>query len=94
MLCQAQDKLWAMDDDEQETWDQETQEHSQDSQAADLTWLTNIELFEMLDSQGSGLVSFREFCALACLVAAGQSNQLLTCLYDHGVLLFDIIGGG
>jgi hypothetical protein len=83
-----------MDDDEQETWDQETQEHSQHSQAADLNWLTNIELFEMLDSQGSGLVSFREFCALAYLVAAGQSNQLLTCLYDHGVLLFDIIGGG
>ena len=28
------------------------------------------------------------------MLAAVQSNQLLQCLYQHGVLLFDIIGGG
>lgn len=28
------------------------------------------------------------------MIAAAQSNQLLQCLYQHGVLIFDIIGGG
>ena len=27
-------------------------------------------------------------------VAASESNQLLQCLYQHGVLVFDIIAGG
>lgn len=39
-------------------------------------------------------MSFREFCALVYIVAAQQSSQLVACLYDHGVLLFDILGGG
>jgi hypothetical protein len=51
-------------------------------------------LFEILDAGGTDSISFREFCALVYLVAGVQSNQLLQCLYEHGVLLFDIIGGG
>lgn len=77
--------------------DCETQVESHRTGACDrkeLTWLTNIEIFEMIDSAGTGLVSYREFCALIYLVAAVESQQLLKCLYDHGVLLFDIVGGG
>ena len=69
-------------------------ESERTSESNALTWLTNIEIFEMMDSAGSGLISFREFCALIYLVAAVESQQLLKCLYDHGVLLFDIVGGG
>ena len=48
----------------------------------------------MLDSPSQGVIGFREFCALMYLVAALETKQLLMCLYDHGVLLFDILGGG
>ena len=51
-------------------------------------------MFEILDAGSIETVGFREFCALTFLVAAVQSNQMLQCLYQHGVLLFDIIGGG
>lgn len=56
--------------------------------------MTNIEIFELMDSTGIGLICFREFCALMYLVAALESSKLLLCLYDHGVLLYDILGGG
>lgn len=69
-------------------------ESGRTSESKELSWLTNIEIFEMMDSAGNGLISFREFCALIYLIAAVESQQLLKCLYDHGVLLFDIVGGG
>ena len=51
-------------------------------------------LFSALDTCNFETVGFREFCALVFLLAAMEDNQLLQCLYQHGVLLFDIIGGG
>lgn len=60
----------------------------------ELKWIDNIDLFELLDANGLESIGFREFSALVFLLASYQSNQLLQCLYQHGALLFDIVGGG
>jgi hypothetical protein len=39
-------------------------------------------------------IGFREFCTFIFLVSAGQNGQLNRCLFDHGALLFDILGAG
>ena len=75
---------------------------AEDSSQSRLTATTNKELpfsdiqalFSALDTCNFETVGFREFCALVFLLAAMEDNQLLQCLYQHGVLLFDIIGGG
>ena len=51
-------------------------------------------VFSALDACNMETVGFREFCALVFLLAATSDKQLLQCLYQHGVLLFDIVGGG
>jgi hypothetical protein len=56
--------------------------------------LISIEIYDILDASGMEAVGFREFCAVILLVASLESNQLLECLYKHGTLLFDILGGG
>jgi len=61
---------------------------------SELSWLDNMELYDVLDASGMESIGFREFCALTFLVAAAQSNQLVQCLYEHAVLFFDIVGGG
>ena len=60
----------------------------------ELQWLDNVELFEMLDANGMENIGFREFCTVIFLVSAFERNQLLQCLYQHGALFFDVIGGG
>ena len=60
----------------------------------DLSWNEVKELFATLDACNFETVGFREFCAHIFLLAALQDNQMLQCLYQHGVLIFDIIGGG
>lgn len=62
--------------------------------AVELTWSEVRELFSVLDACNFETIGFREFCAHVFLLAALQDNQLLECLYQHGVLLFDILGGG
>jgi hypothetical protein len=57
----------------------ETKEESENRSDAnnnfsELQWLTNVELFDMLDSGSQGSIGFREFCSLIYLVAAVQSN--------------------
>jgi len=59
-----------------------------------MTWSEVKDLFAVLDACNFESVGFREFCAHVLLLAAMEDNQLLQCLYQHGVLLFDIIGGG
>lgn len=59
-----------------------------------LDWLMSMDLYDILDSSVMESIGFREFCALVLVVASVESGQLLKCLYDHGPLLFDIIGGG
>lgn len=71
-------------DDEHGWWDMRETEDSElsqrnlllssDSQQRELSWFTNLELFEMLDSTGQGVVGFREFCALMYLIASVQSS--------------------
>lgn len=53
----------------------ETKEESENRSNAnnnfsELQWLTNVELFDMLDSGSQGSIGFREFCSLIYLVAA------------------------
>jgi hypothetical protein len=80
--------------------DVETQDNSlhdsieKDCSGTELSWMTSLDIYELLDANGLETIGFREFCALINLVAGVQSNQLLQCLYQHGILLFDIIGGG
>ena len=89
-------------DEETDFSDEEQQNESVSSKAAriksealaKLTWLESQEIFDVLDAGNIETVGFREFCAMTFLIAAVQSNQMLQCLYQHGVLLFDIIGGG
>lgn len=98
ILQVSPEKLYSLNeaDEDLEWWDcQDTEASMQGSQRArELSWFQNLELFEMLDSQSQGVIGFREFCALMYVVSALHSQQLLMCLYDHGVLLFDILGGG
>lgn len=62
--------------------------------SSELSWSEVKELFAALDACNFETVGFREFCAHIFLLAALQDNQMLQCLYQHGVLLFDILGGG
>eukprot|EP00347_Sterkiella_histriomuscorum_P004642 403359675 len=76
---------------------QTSQDDLIDEQLADhnqIDWLMSTELYEILDSCGFESVGFREFCAFVLIVASINSAQLVRCLYDHGALLFDIIGAG
>lgn len=70
-----------------------SQAHST-SQQQELPFSEIQALFAALDACNYETIGFREFCALVFLLAAMEDNQLLQCLYQHGVLLFDIIGGG
>lgn len=84
VLTQSDQLLWDLNPERSTTADEmlwggdehETMEESQrtSGQAKELTWLTNIEIFEMMDSAGTGLISFREFCALIYLIAAVESQ--------------------
>jgi hypothetical protein len=67
---------------------------AQDDRETELSWLESIEIYETLDSSGMDSVGFREFCTLVFAVAAVQSQQTLQCLYEHGVLFFDVLSGG
>ena len=53
-----------------------------------------MDIYDLLDSSVMESVGFREFCALLYLVSAAEAGLLLRCLYDHGPLLFDILGAG
>ena len=70
------EKLWDLNDIQDDCcWERETQVESENNGSepnrfSELSWFTNIELFDMLDSASTGIVSFREFCALIYLVAA------------------------
>ena len=65
-----------------------------EDQSTELTWPDIQTLFQLLDGCNFESVGFREFCAEVLLLAALRDNMLLQCLYQHGVLLFDIIGAG
>ena len=66
----------------------------QEEDEENLDWIVCMESYEVLDSCGLESVGFREFCALILAYSALESGNLTKCLYDHGPLLFDIIGGG
>ncbi len=53
-----------------------------------------MDIYDLLDSSVMESIGFREFCALIYLVSAAEAGLLLRCLYDHGPLLFDILGAG
>ena len=53
-----------------------------------------MESYDLLDSCGLESVGFREFCSLILAYSALESGNLTKCLYEHGPLLYDIIGGG
>lgn len=39
-----------------------------------IKWMDNIEIFEMLDTNGYESIGFREFCVLVYLLAAQESS--------------------
>ena len=51
-------------------------------------------MYDLLDSLLIDCLGFREFCALVFLLSSSSDGLLLKCLYDHGPLLFDILGAG
>jgi hypothetical protein len=53
-----------------------------------------MEVYDILDTSVLDSIGFREFCTLVFLVSASQDGLLLKCLFDHGALLFDILGAG
>lgn len=53
-----------------------------------------MEVYDILDSSVMDSIGFREFCSFVFLVSAAQDGLLLRCLFDHGALLFDILGAG
>lgn len=53
-----------------------------------------MDVYDLLDSSVLDSIGFREFCALLYLISAFEGGQLMRCLFDHGVLLFDILGAG
>ena len=53
-----------------------------------------MDVYDLLDSTVMESIGFREFCALIYLVSASESGLLVRCLFDHGALLFDILGAG
>ena len=59
-----------------------------------LDWLLSMDVYDLLDSTVMESIGFREFCALIYLVSASESGLLVRCLFDHGALLFDILGAG
>ena len=60
----------------------------------ELDWILSMETFDIMDSCGMESVGFREFCMLILIISALENKKLLQCLYEHGPLIFDIIGGG
>lgn len=68
---------------------------SQSSETLD--WLLSLDLYYLLHDSSPSLsdqLSFREFAALVFVLSAAHSGTLLKCLFDHGALLFDIVGAG
>jgi hypothetical protein len=63
-------------------------------QTESLDWLLSMDIYDLLDSSVMESIGFREFCALIYLVSSAEAGLLLRCLYDHGPLLFDILGAG
>ncbi len=53
-----------------------------------------MDIYDLLDSTVMESIGFREFCSLIYLVSASESGLLVRCLFDHGALLFDILGAG
>lgn len=75
--------------DEMNTFDSKETDNEEN-----LEWILSHEFYEILDSCGLESVGFREFCALILLYSAFDSGNLTKCLYEHGPLLYDIVGGG
>jgi len=90
-----EDEVTALHNNKKEDTQKKTEASSTKSATTtDLSWLEVKDLFAALDACNFETVGFREFCAQIFLLAALHDNQLLECLYQHGVLLFDILGGG
>lgn len=53
-----------------------------------------MDVYDLLDSSVMDSIGFREFCTLVYLVSAANGGILTKCLYDHGALIFDILGAG
>lgn len=72
--------------------DNQTDESNDEEE--NLDWIISMESYDLLDSCGLESVGFREFCSLILAYSALESGNLTKCLYEHGPLLYDIIGGG
>lgn len=53
-----------------------------------------IEIFDVLETTGNGVLTIKEFYVFVLLLAAIESEQALLCLYYHGPLIFEVISGG
>jgi Ca2+-binding EF-hand superfamily protein len=61
---------------------------------ADYDEFEAVEVFDILETTGDGVLTIKEFYVFALLQAAVESDQALLCLYYHGPLIFDVIAGG
>lgn len=52
-----------------------------------------MDIYDLLECEGAGSISFREFYVLLLFQAAGESDQLLRCLFLHGNLLYTVLSG-